>query len=735
MDLSPHQQDAMPSGAAERLCHSLSSLIGSSTEQNHRLSPTAYQQILYYCGVRPSLTGWRSFLTLVLTLLGLLALVTGTVFFIAWNWAEMPKMTKFLLAQLFIIALAVIVWWRWYDAVARMALLAVGLSFGGLFALYGQVYQTGADSWELFFTWACVLFPLALLGRQNALWFCTWVIANLAFQLYYISQSERFFADIAPSFLSWLPASILYGYLIVQTSLLLMREAFAEYATRNSPSSWLASRWCSRFMAAYLLLTFTSLITESVWDESVSSLVPFMFMAVVLAVGYYYYRYHRPDLCMLTFGVISLVTVGCVLIIRFVSFWDIGTLFMSGLLMVFLLIAGGALLLHWRRKMPVLGTTKRSLSDEETLLQELYQRRLLTDVQVAEITKFDHSAHLPWYLRGALALGCWVAGLISLCLLGLLLYVTDLLDETAEISLIVASLMVAVPAGMMLRTGHTGKRHIGLAWAIAATIGLCIGVYLLAEPFWSHEDFIGTLWCLPVIALMAVAMPDRLYRILAVAALVFLFIPTSTALIITLLPVKLTWVIMALLVAGIVVLWLWALTRPEKTSTGTHQQLISALLYGIPVGLGIQSFASMPSDILGEIFWGYSFNNGFPLILGSGVAVGLIASALVYALAFKASARIIYLPAAIVCGTIAIFAPGIGLGLIFLLAARYLGSKGLLACTGCFLMWYLMNWYYFLDVTLLYKSLLLFASGVLLLCLAWVAKQLLPAVTGDVHEN
>jgi len=406
MGLSPRQKDVMPSRAAERLCYSLSSLTGLSTAQNHRLSPRVYRQILSYCGVRPDLTGWRSFLRVFLTLLGLLALVAGMVFFIAWNWAAMPKMSKFLLAQLFIIALAVVVWWRWYDAVARMALLAVGLSFGGLFALYGQVYQTGADSWELFYTWACVLLPLALLGRQNALWFCAWVISNLAFQLYYFSRAELFFDDFASSFLSWLPDSILYGYLIVQTVLLLIREAFAEFAARHSPSSWLISRWCSRIMAAYLLLTLTVLITESLWAENVSSFAPFIFLGVILAAGYLYYRYHRPDLCMLIFGVMSLIAIGYVLIIRFVAFWDIGTLFMSGALMVLLLIAGGALLMHWRSKMSSPKMTKQTLSDEAVLLQELHQHQLLNDAQRAEIENFDRSSHLPWYLRLALVLGC-----------------------------------------------------------------------------------------------------------------------------------------------------------------------------------------------------------------------------------------------------------------------------------------------------------------------------------------
>jgi len=734
MDLSPHQQDAMPSRAAERLCYSLSSLIDSSTAQSLRLSPAAYHQILFYCGVRPNLTGWRSFLRVFLTLLGLLALVAGAVFFIAWNWAAMPKMTKFLFVQLFIIALAVVVWWRWYDGVARMALLAVGLSFGGLFALYGQVYQTGADSWELFYTWACVLLPLALLGRQNALWFCTWVIANLAFQLYYLNQTELFFDDIASSFLSWLPDSILYGYLIVQVALLLIREAFAEYAARNASSSWLVSRWCSRIMAAYLLLTLTALVTESVWAENVY-LTPFIFLGVILAAGYLYYRYQRPDLCMLMFGVISLIAVGYVLIIRLVTSWDIGSLFIIGVLMVLLLVAGCALLLHWRRKMPAPKTAKQALSDETRLLQELLQHRLLNDAQVAEISTLERSSHLPWYLRGALAVGCWVAALISLCLLVLLLFVTDLLDESAGMSLVLISLVIAALARMMLRKESIGQRHIGLAWAIAATCGLCIGVYLLVEPFWTHHDFINTLWCLPVIALMAVAMPDRLYRIMAVSALVFLFIPSSAALISVWLPYKFTFVLMVWLAAGIVALWLWVLTHQEHPWAASHQQLMAALLYGIPIGLAMQSFASMPSDILGEIFWGYSFNNGLLQLPGAGIAVGVIVSAFVHALVFKAPTRIVYLPAAIVCGTIAIFAPGIGLGLIFLLAARYQGSKGLLVITGCFLMWYLLNWYYFLDVTLLYKSLLLLASGLLLLCLAWAANQLLPAITGGAHAN
>ncbi len=83
----------------------------------------------------------------------------------------MPAMAKFGIIELLIVALAILIWWRWYDAVSRTALLAAGFLFGALFAVFGQIYQTGADSWELFRAWALILLPLALLSRQGGLWF------------------------------------------------------------------------------------------------------------------------------------------------------------------------------------------------------------------------------------------------------------------------------------------------------------------------------------------------------------------------------------------------------------------------------------------------------------------------------------------------------------------------------------------------------------------------------------
>jgi len=734
MDLSSHKNGVMPSGAAEHLCRSLSTLVNTPPTEASRLTPAAYQQILIHCGVQPDISGWRKFLTLFLALLGVLALVAGAIFFIAWNWAAMPKIAKFALAELLIIALAVVVWLRWYDTVSRVALLALGLSFGGLFALYGQIYQTGADSWELFRAWACILLPLALIGRQNALWFCTWVIANLTFQLYYASRAVSLFDDVMLTHFSWLADTTLYAYFAIQGILLILRETLSERAARKDPHSWLARRWMPRVMAAYLLMTITPAAAEAVsyWGSEYTSKISLLIWAVTLLAGYFYYHYRRPDLCVLTLGVISVMLVGCAVIMQlFDRSWDVGTLFAAGCLMALWLAGGGAVLLHWRRKLYPRQVADITPSEMDDLLCELRQHQLLNDEQVTSIEQRDHSDDLPWYLRAVLAAGGWVAALIILLLLGLILYVSDLLDSLSGITLIIPSLAIAVLAAVLLRAQGIGKQHIGLAWAIAATCGLCLGVYLLVDPRWDESFILGSLWFLPVLALMALSMPNQMYRFMAVTAFVSILVVSSGASASVSLPPRFAVSLLSLLVACIVAFWLWIISRQESV----NRERVASLMYGIPTALMLLCLAGVHSDFVDELIWDDSVTAYLPAVMGFGIAAGLVVSGVVQAGAFRSRATVVYLPAAIICAAMAIFAPGIGFGLALLLVARQRGSRGWLVVSGCFLMLYLIDWYFFLSVTLLQKSVLLLISGFVLLGLAMAAKKLLPASSGAANEN
>jgi hypothetical protein len=54
---------------------------------------------------------------------------------------------------------------------------------GGLLALFGQSYQTGADVHELFFTWALLTLPFALAALSGAVWALWWTVLNAGLAL------------------------------------------------------------------------------------------------------------------------------------------------------------------------------------------------------------------------------------------------------------------------------------------------------------------------------------------------------------------------------------------------------------------------------------------------------------------------------------------------------------------------------------------------------------------------
>lgn len=723
----------MPSRAAEYLCRQAGRLVKGGS-----LTPATCQRIYFFCGVRPGYPHWRSFLVPVLSVLGLLSLVAGALFFVAWNWAQMPKMAKFALAELLIVALVAVVWWRWYEGLARSTLLAVGLSFGALFALYGQVYQTGADSWELFRAWLYVLLPLSLIARQNSLWFCSWVVANLAFQLYYTTLFMSFMDSSSFTSLIYFPTRALYSYLILQALCLAAREILALWAIKHHPRSWLASRWFSRIMAGFLLLLLTTIVAGNVSAFDEGFRYPFVtgFWLITLLAGYYLYRYRYPDLSMLTLGIASMAATGCVLIAQsFNNSWDIGDLFLIGCLMALWLAGNGALLLHWRRKLYEREPVDISSSELTVLMATLHQQGLLSQPQIQDIQQYDHSSHLPWYLRLALSLGSWFAAMIVLFLLVLILYVADLLDDPDAVTIIIPSIILAAVAGGLLRAKGAGKHHIGLAWAIAATYGLCFGLYLFLEPAWESFFLVGTLCTLPVLIVMAIAMSDRTYRFMAITAVTFLsvlFVNSLTSLYLP--PIGGMWAFSAV-VACVVTFWLWIVREHLKLQAGPVSEVVLPLLYGIPAGLILLCLAGIKTELLSDIFWSPSGFFTLQWGLGMGIALGLLLSMLYQKVAYKTHSAMLYVPAAIFCGAAALYAPGIGLGLWLLLMARYQGSQVILLVSVCFLGLYVLGWYYFLGVSLLQKSLLLFASGLVLLMLAFVAKKVLPAHIGGVYEN
>jgi uncharacterized membrane protein len=120
-----------------------------------------------------------------LLVLGASHLLAGIVFFFAYNWDDLSPFAKFGLLQAGLVVSVVAALRLKIESPAGQALLISASIFTGvLFAVIWQVYQTGADAYELFTAWSVLILPWVIASRSSAHWFLWIVICLTAFSLY-----------------------------------------------------------------------------------------------------------------------------------------------------------------------------------------------------------------------------------------------------------------------------------------------------------------------------------------------------------------------------------------------------------------------------------------------------------------------------------------------------------------------------------------------------------------------
>jgi len=249
-------------------------------------------------GAAPDPARWLRFLDLTLLLLGGLALASGVVFFVAFNWDALGRFSQFALVQLLLLA-AVAAWWRLgVDRVSgRVALLVAAILLGALLALFGQTYQTGADPWQLFAAWALLMLPWALVGRFAPLWLLWLGLLNLAAAFWYDAR----FGLLGVIFAS--QDDLLWLLLLLNGAAWVIWEC----ATRRY--AWLElARWPVRLVAIAVGWIITHLVLRAIFDpDSPPILLVWGAYLAWLAAVYAVYRRRLPDLFMLAGACLTLI--------------------------------------------------------------------------------------------------------------------------------------------------------------------------------------------------------------------------------------------------------------------------------------------------------------------------------------------------------------------------------------------------------------------------------------------
>lgn len=148
---------------------------------SRRQADTALKSI----GIPPTQSAWNQLLDKGLLVLGVLFLATGSIFFIAYNWTALGKFARLVMVDAALVSCVAFAHWRGLDTAGGKAAITLACALvGGLLALIGQTYQTGADPWQLFAFWSVLILPWAFVARVSGIWFGVALLANLALLRY-----------------------------------------------------------------------------------------------------------------------------------------------------------------------------------------------------------------------------------------------------------------------------------------------------------------------------------------------------------------------------------------------------------------------------------------------------------------------------------------------------------------------------------------------------------------------
>lgn len=127
---------------------------------------------------------WARWGRRALLALGAGQFLAGVVFFFAYNWNDLPDLAKFAVIETGVLIAAGGALLVGLDrAFGQMLLVAASILTGVLLAVIGQVYQTGADVFELFVAWALLILPWVLVSRSAVHWLLWLVVAEIALAL------------------------------------------------------------------------------------------------------------------------------------------------------------------------------------------------------------------------------------------------------------------------------------------------------------------------------------------------------------------------------------------------------------------------------------------------------------------------------------------------------------------------------------------------------------------------
>jgi uncharacterized membrane protein len=288
------------------------------------LSPHAASRGVDLAVATPSPAEWTKFLSGTLAFFGAGSLLAGIVCFVAFNWDRIGRYGKFALLELAIVGVTLLAWKKLPAITGRIALLSAAVLVGPLLAIYGQTYQTGADPYGLFLTWAGLIIPWALLARFGALWLLVVLLLDVSLVLFYAQV-------LAPT--------ATREWLVLPVCIAAMHAAALmtwEWQLRRA-TPFLEEDWALRAIAVVgfgALVIPAAVMVFQPASGGTAGIIGLTGLAAAVGGALWYYQRVRRDLFMVTLAAVAGMTWVTVFAARAIFDWlelrDFGFFIMAG---------------------------------------------------------------------------------------------------------------------------------------------------------------------------------------------------------------------------------------------------------------------------------------------------------------------------------------------------------------------------------------------------------------------
>ncbi len=638
---------------------------------------------------------WKTWAIRALLALAVGHILSGIIFFFAFNWNDLAPMVKFAVVGGGICA-SVLAWFiAKLDSPAGQAFgIAATVLVGVMFAVLGQVYQTPALIHTPFVFWALLTLPFALASRNLAHW-AVWIAILVVAISTYANSGLRLMGNHAAA--NWLNIAVSGGFVL---GLVALDKVIAPRM------KWARAEWFRVLLVVGAAAFAFAGFTESFWgryiDHNLQSLA--WVSAALILGGLLAYLYSlKPTLATLSltsFGLFALIAqFGFKLFDGFgdaVGIFLLMTLWIGGLT-----IAMVQLFKHYRDHTAHHRQSKPKDEDDEEedfgltrTVEDFASHLALSKNDVTKALASEPDRNTPWYMHTFLAIAGILTALVGCGFVGS--FVALILNDASGFVYMAFGLVIFAASLVFRRKAKPlYLQHILNTMIIIGGLIAAVGFGIEAKNF---DLIIFVLLALSICVLLLVR--DRILEFLAAAAIITLI---GIELYHLKVPMAETFILVIATVMGV-----FCLTRP--IGRRLYSAAGTAFLIA-PAILGIALVHAHRWDNLAE---SSRFSDDLTARI---ISLLVLLGAVAYLNRGKALSD--FKPPLLVLIPLVIGAALVPLGgasaLLLILAGYILGSRTLAIIGTLLQIYFLTMFYYDLSLDLLTKSIILFVSGLIFL--------------------